>query len=54
MIARTKCQAGVLDLSTPLRYFELEEWMDKKKCKSSHFWDCVIVLQFLDCNFVNC
>ncbi|KAM6072997.1 LOW QUALITY PROTEIN: IQ domain-containing protein M [Theristicus caerulescens] len=44
MIARIKCQAGVLDLSTPLRYFELEEWMDKKKCKSSHF---LIVFSFI-------
>ncbi|KAM6136374.1 LOW QUALITY PROTEIN: IQ domain-containing protein M [Phoenicopterus ruber ruber] len=31
MIDRIKCRAGVLDLSTALRYFELEEWMDKKK-----------------------
>ncbi|KAM7113289.1 LOW QUALITY PROTEIN: IQ domain-containing protein M [Ciconia maguari] len=30
IIAHIKC-AGVLDLSTPLHYFELEEWMDKKK-----------------------
>ncbi|XP_051474235.1 IQ domain-containing protein M [Apus apus] len=31
MIARIKHRAGVSDVSTPLRYFELEEWMDKKK-----------------------
>ncbi|NXF35780.1 IQCM protein, partial [Nyctibius bracteatus] len=37
MIARIKCRAGVLDLSTPLRYFELEEWMDKKKFYEAMF-----------------
>ncbi|NXC38126.1 IQCM protein, partial [Penelope pileata] len=31
MMARIKSRADILDLSTPLRYFELEEWMDKKK-----------------------
>ncbi|XP_021252224.1 uncharacterized protein IQCM isoform X2 [Numida meleagris] len=31
MMARIKSRTGVLDLSTPLHYFELEEWMDKKK-----------------------
>ncbi|KAM6268222.1 LOW QUALITY PROTEIN: IQ domain-containing protein M [Spheniscus humboldti] len=31
MIACIKYQAGVLDSSTPLWYFELEEWMDKKR-----------------------
>ncbi|XP_062430926.1 IQ domain-containing protein M, partial [Rhea pennata] len=37
MMARIKCRAGVLDLSTPLRYFELEEWMDKKKFYEAMF-----------------
>ncbi|KAM9236141.1 LOW QUALITY PROTEIN: IQ domain-containing protein M [Leptosomus discolor] len=36
MIACIKCQAGVLDLSTPLWYF-LEEWMDKKKFYETMF-----------------
>ncbi|NXI34239.1 IQCM protein, partial [Galbula dea] len=31
MIAGIKARAGALDLSTPLHYLELEEWMDKKK-----------------------
>ncbi|NXE50758.1 IQCM protein, partial [Casuarius casuarius] len=37
MMARIKCRAGVLDLSVPLRYFELEEWMDKKKFYETMF-----------------
>ncbi|NXG67288.1 IQCM protein, partial [Hemiprocne comata] len=37
MIARIKRHAGVLDLSTPLQYFELEEWMDKKKFYETMF-----------------
>ncbi|NXA33778.1 IQCM protein, partial [Eudromia elegans] len=31
MMTRIRRRAGVLHLSTPLRYFELEEWLDKKK-----------------------
>ncbi|XP_064367813.1 IQ domain-containing protein M [Dromaius novaehollandiae] len=37
MMARIKCRAGVLDLSVPLQYFELEEWMDKKKFYETMF-----------------
>ncbi|XP_040525536.1 IQ domain-containing protein M isoform X3 [Gallus gallus] len=37
MMARIKRRAGVLDLSTPLHYFELEEWMDKKKFYEAMF-----------------
>ncbi|NWJ02008.1 IQCM protein, partial [Crypturellus undulatus] len=37
MMARLRCRAGVLNLSTPLRYFELEEWMDKKKFYETMF-----------------
>ncbi|NWX96610.1 IQCM protein, partial [Nothoprocta ornata] len=37
MMARLRCRAGVLNLSTPLRYFELEEWMDKKKFYEAMF-----------------
>ncbi|NXL94981.1 IQCM protein, partial [Alectura lathami] len=37
MMARIKHGAGVLDLSTPLHYFELEEWMDKKKFYETMF-----------------
>ncbi|NXA47158.1 IQCM protein, partial [Nothocercus julius] len=37
MMARIRCRAGVLNLSTPLRYFELEEWMDKKKFYETMF-----------------
>ncbi|XP_042684320.1 IQ domain-containing protein M [Centrocercus urophasianus] len=37
MMARIKSRAGVLDLSTPLHYFELEEWMDKKKFYEAMF-----------------
>ncbi|XP_068797147.1 IQ domain-containing protein M [Struthio camelus] len=37
MMARIKCRAGALDASTPLRYFELEEWMDKKKFYETMF-----------------
>ncbi|NXI73108.1 IQCM protein, partial [Anseranas semipalmata] len=37
MMARIKSRAGVLDLSTPLHYFELEEWMDKKKFYETMF-----------------
>ncbi|NWX22397.1 IQCM protein, partial [Aegotheles bennettii] len=37
MIARIKSRAGVLDLCIPLRYFELEEWMDKKKFYETMF-----------------
>uniref|UniRef100_A0A8C2SS04 IQ motif containing M n=1 Tax=Coturnix japonica TaxID=93934 RepID=A0A8C2SS04_COTJA len=37
MMARIRSRAGVLDLSTPLRYFELEEWMDKKKFYEAMF-----------------
>ncbi|NWI15805.1 IQCM protein, partial [Crypturellus soui] len=37
MMARLRCRAGVLNPSTPLRYFELEEWMDKKKFYETMF-----------------
>ncbi|XP_071609794.1 IQ domain-containing protein M isoform X2 [Heliangelus exortis] len=37
LIARVKHRAGVSDPSTPLQYFELEEWMDKKKFYESMF-----------------
>ncbi|XP_072191908.1 IQ domain-containing protein M [Excalfactoria chinensis] len=37
MMARIKSRAGVLDLSTSLHYFELEEWMDKKKFYEAMF-----------------
>ncbi|KAM9378031.1 IQ domain-containing protein M [Phaethornis superciliosus] len=37
MIARIKRRAGASDLSTPLQYFELEEWMDKKKFYETMF-----------------
>ncbi|XP_074762050.1 LOW QUALITY PROTEIN: IQ domain-containing protein M [Athene noctua] len=37
MIACRKCRAGVLDVSTSLCHFELEEWMDKKKFSSSDY-----------------
>ncbi|EOB04991.1 hypothetical protein Anapl_03354 [Anas platyrhynchos] len=38
MMTRIKHRAGVLDLSTPLHYFELEEWMDKKKFYEAMFF----------------
>uniref|UniRef100_A0A8B9BMC5 IQ motif containing M n=1 Tax=Anser brachyrhynchus TaxID=132585 RepID=A0A8B9BMC5_9AVES len=38
MMARIKHRAGVLDPSTPLHYFELEEWMDKKKFYEAMFF----------------
>ncbi|XP_067407692.1 IQ domain-containing protein M [Emydura macquarii macquarii] len=37
MMTRIQRRAGVLNLSTPLKYSELEEWLDKKKFYETMF-----------------
>ncbi|KAF1458912.1 IQ domain-containing protein M, partial [Pygoscelis antarcticus] len=47
MIARIKYRAGVLDSSTPLRYFELEEWMDKERYVIQFFDRIIFYFNFI-------